>query len=556
MIKKDKGVTLVALTIAVIIILTITGMIVYSAKDSVYVKNLTNMRNDISNLRDKVSLYYSEYGEIPAETEYPNISNLQSAGVIGANDTGKFLIIELENLDGLTLNYGKDYEKYKANDYTNLTDLTDIYIINENSHNIFYVQGVSVKENDGTKMYYTDYTKGDQEEVALQKIGKVDGSYDEEKGVNTPKINEEKGMQLVKYDEATQTWIEDTIKLEYNYIAQTGTTENGGTSKWANAKVTIDGVESYFVWIPRYAYKINSGNETIDVKFIKDTGTEATDGTICKYADDPTLNTSTDYIIHPAFTTNADLGGGWSTELPGLWIGKYEAARSDAGITADDMGNSETIQIKPGVTSWRSTTIGDMYTYAFNYARNLESHMLKNSEWGAVAYLTHSQYGRNGTEVTINNNSNCLTGNAGDSVSASLSTTTNAYNTEKGVLASSTGNVYGIYDLSGGAWEYAAGYYAKSSNLTAGSSFADGTNDEYATAYTGTTAESNYKYGDATYETSGWNNDLFSFFSATYPFIERGGYCGRGSDAGVFSLAFMQGDTHDARGFRVCLAVQ
>ena len=173
MIKKDKGVTLVALTIAVIIILIITGMIVYSAKDSVYVKNLTNMRNDISNLKDKVSLYYSEYGEIPAETEYPNISNLQSAGVIGANDTGKFLIIELENLDGLTLNYGKDYEKYKANDYTNLTDLTDIYIINENSHNIFYVQGVSVKENDGTKMYYTDYTEGDTEEIALRKV--IDG---------------------------------------------------------------------------------------------------------------------------------------------------------------------------------------------------------------------------------------------------------------------------------------------------------------------------------------------------------------------------------------------
>ena len=173
MIKKDKGVTLVALTIAVIIILIITGMIVYSAKDSVYVKNLTNMRNDISNLKDKVSLYYSEYGEIPAETEDPDISNLQSAGVIGANDTGKFLIIELENLDGLTLNYGKDYEKYKANDYTNLTDLTDIYIINENSHNIFYVQGVSVKENDGTKMYYTDYTEGDKEEIALRKV--IDG---------------------------------------------------------------------------------------------------------------------------------------------------------------------------------------------------------------------------------------------------------------------------------------------------------------------------------------------------------------------------------------------
>ena len=171
MIKKEKGITLISLSIAVIIILTITGMIIYSAKDSIYIKNLTNMQNDIANLRDKVSLYYSEYGDIPAKTEYPDVSNLQSAGVLGVNDTGKFLILELENLEGLTLNYGEDYEKYKANDYTNLTDLTDIYIINENSHNIFYVEGIRVKENDETKMYYTDYTEGDTEKVDVKTLG-------------------------------------------------------------------------------------------------------------------------------------------------------------------------------------------------------------------------------------------------------------------------------------------------------------------------------------------------------------------------------------------------
>ena len=130
MIKKDTGITLISLSIAVIIILTITGMILYSAKDNIYIKNLTNMQNDIANLRDKISLYYSEYGKIPVKTEYVETSNLETAGVIGANDTGKFYIIELENLEGLTLNYGEDYETYKANGYTYSSDLTDIYIIN------------------------------------------------------------------------------------------------------------------------------------------------------------------------------------------------------------------------------------------------------------------------------------------------------------------------------------------------------------------------------------------------------------------------------------------
>ena len=44
MIKKDKGITLISLSIAVIIILTITGMILYSAKDSIYIEKLTNMQ--------------------------------------------------------------------------------------------------------------------------------------------------------------------------------------------------------------------------------------------------------------------------------------------------------------------------------------------------------------------------------------------------------------------------------------------------------------------------------------------------------------------------------
>ncbi len=170
MIKNEKGVTLVALTIVVIIILIITGMLLYSTMDSIHIKNLTSMQNDISNLKDKVSAYYTKYGEIPAQTEYPDITNLENAGIIGANDIGRFLVLELKKIDGLTLNYGKDYEKYKVNDYENLADLTDIYIINETSHNIFYVKGIKVTENNESKMFHTDYTQGDQETVILKEL--------------------------------------------------------------------------------------------------------------------------------------------------------------------------------------------------------------------------------------------------------------------------------------------------------------------------------------------------------------------------------------------------
>ena len=109
MIKTNKGVTVVTLTITVIIILIITGILIYNANDNVYIKRLTNMYNDISNLRDKVSEYYQEYGAIPTIGETYN-ANLPSK-VIGANDTGDFYVIDLEKLEGLTLNYGQEYEK-------------------------------------------------------------------------------------------------------------------------------------------------------------------------------------------------------------------------------------------------------------------------------------------------------------------------------------------------------------------------------------------------------------------------------------------------------------
>ena len=170
---------------------------------------------------------------------------------------------------------------------------------------------------------------------------------------------------------------------------------------------------------------------------------------------------------------------------------------------------------------------------------------MKNSEWGAVAYLTESKYGRNGTEITINNNESTYYTGGG-------SGTAYVNNTNQ----SSTGNIYGIYDLSGNAYEYVAGYYSGSSNLTDGSSFANGTSDAYSTAYSGTTASSAYKYGDATYETSGWNSDLAGFVYSSAPFFLRGGYYSNASGAGVFIFSFANGGSLSSNSFRVCLAVQ
>ena len=366
----------------------------------------------------------------------------------------------------------------------------------------------------------------------------TDGSWNDEEGINTPVIKE--NMQLVKWDENQNKFIPDDTNSSYDYSKQ----------EWANAEVITkdennEDIVSYFVWIPRYEYKINADTKTIDVKFIE-IGQEADEG----------------YIIHPAFTSDIN-NGGWREELPGIWVGKYESSRSDAGTTVNDEGTSTKIAVRPGVTSWRNTKIGDMYTYAKEYNTNLNSHMLKNSEWGAVVYLTHSQYGRNGTIVTKNNSSNYITGSAGNSVNAKTDEgTTNKYWSTQGVLASSTGNVTGIYDLAGGAYEHIAAYYNGSPGTDLkdnGDSFAsqNGTSTEYVTVYTNDVEEEGYKKGDATYEISDLFCDTATFFNASsHPFLRRGGNAVYGVNGGAFDFCSSSGAVLDFCSFRVCLIVK
>ncbi len=172
-IKNTKGISLVSLSISIVVLVIITNMIIYYVRDNLKIGNLREMQNDIENLRDKISSFYLQNGTIPAKVEYTNIGNIRGAGVISdAVDTGRFLVIDLSALDNLTLNYGKDYEKIKSNsDSVDVNTYRDLYIINEESHNIFYVQGIKVDN----EVFYTDYTADEIDTEAVNLKSYVDG---------------------------------------------------------------------------------------------------------------------------------------------------------------------------------------------------------------------------------------------------------------------------------------------------------------------------------------------------------------------------------------------
>ena len=340
------------------------------------------------------------------------------------------------------------------------------------------------------------------------------------------------------------------------YIGENKPTEK----KWANA-ITEDG--SMWVWIPRYAYSITSGYHSssagnIEIKFLKDSSNIAYDGTSTW----DNVSGQGKWNVHPAFN--------YGQEVSGIWVAKFEASRSNA--TSSNAGSNNTIKIQSGVQSWRSITVNDIYTNCLNYNKTLNSHMMKNDEWGAVAYLSKSKYGKQNEEVWINNSSSYITGSAGNSASASSNTgTTNDYTSTQGVKASTTGTVYGVYDMSGGAWEYVAGYVNNgNSSLTSyGSSLVNGdakTKNVYNKASSDNNTN-NYnanssKYGDALYETStrgdgntSWYGDYSVFPYTSNPFFIRGGLFNNGAGAGVFFFHTYDGGSHSSSSFRPVLVV-
>ena len=417
----------------------------------------------------------------------------------------------------------------------------------------------------------------------------ADGSYSELMGVNTPNLGE--GMTPIRWDETANdgagAWVETESNNQwYDYSAK----------KWANAVIggsfNEDGAldtsatgYSMFVWIPRYAYSITSGYHqsganlnsttpaeeagTIEVELMKGTSNESASGRTSFN----NVSGQGNWNIHPAFT--------YGSTVSGIWVAKFEA--SHTGCTTDvstgqtnTNSTSLTLQVKPGVTSWRSITIGNMYTVCQNYNSVLNSHLMKNDEWGAVAYLSKSKYGKETEEVWINNSSSFITGSAGNSAVASSDTgTTNDYTSTQGVKASTTGNVYGVYDMSGGSWEYVAAYVNNGNdNLTIyGSSLVNGdakTKNVY-TMGSGDTRQANYnanasKYGDAAYETSSgtynasgdsdsqsWYADYSYFPYSGWPFFYRGGFYGDATGAGVFFFYYDSGSWSSAVSFRPVL---
>ena len=374
-------------------------------------------------------------------------------------------------------------------------------------------------------------------------------------------------MIAITYTETGIPKVADESSEWYSYASR----------KWANAVVLVNNpsktynvgdeieesdIAAYFVWIPRYEYTlkgnfgVNGESKTnpgyVDIRFTN--VSEESNGTASYTEGNPT-----NYRTQDAFKFGEE-------NLSGIWVGKFETT-----------GTADNPTIKPGITSLRSQNVSTQFETAkkigINNSLSLETSMMKNSEWNAVAILSQSIYGRCPSdstcpEVALNNNTNFITGSA---------TAGSTYNSEEGVKASTTMNITGVYDMNGGASEWVMGVLLDSDGKPH-----SGYSEEYNSGFNGKIynggteiektdglALPESKYYDSftitgentevdlttgcnggkcygTVEFGGWYADYSSSIEPAYPWLGRGGDYSGGASAGLW---FFEGDGGGAVGF-------
>ena len=502
--------------------------------------------NNTSNGTIYYEIYYSSnsdltnviIGEVVEDktvtTIAPNTSGNIDTGVskdvplVIANNSNN----DIDIIIGVASGYVGNTITYGSNGYPNGTNITSTYnssdITNSCEGGTNAGDNCIVKLENGIK---TTYCETSSEQVS-----------EDPSGANRPVLAE--GMIPITYDGTN--WVKADEYGAYNNWY------DYGNQKWANAVMVTSSTRdtymnadvgtvvpeadilAYFVWIPRYKYKLFNATYTsgtsaqlIDVTF--ENGTSTTGTVTCTYntngAETCQNKANGNWYTHPAFT----LG---DTELKGIWVGKFKTT-----------GNATTPTIKPDIAFLKDITIATMYStgqlfrttnyLTTNGINQTDSHMMKNIEWGAIAYLKQSNYGLGLTDISINSKGSSYKNNVAQSI---------------------TGNITGIYDTANGPWEYVMGNYAKTagkSGLTVST-----VSTQYIDIYNGTSVSASH-LGDAVGETAGWYNDFVYFVSSYSSWFSRSGnYLEGGLGRGVFSFNSGEGNANSNYSFRVALSVK
>ena len=512
--------------------------------------------NNTSNGSIYYEIYYSSNSDLTnviigevVEDKTVTTTALNTSGNIDTGVSKDVPLVIANNSDndidiiiGVASGYVGNKITYGSNGYPKGTNITSTYNSSDITNSC--ASKIDTSGTDCTKKIVNGHliTYCPVEDVELQ---------EDPSGANRPVLAE--GMIPITYDGTNwvkadeygnySDWYDYNNKKWANAVMVTSSKRDTYMNADIGTAIPENDILAYFVWIPRYKYKLFNASyasgttaQVIDIVF--ESGTETTGTVTCSYsangAETCTNKANGNYYTHSAFTFG-------DTELKGIWVGKFETT-----------GNTTTPTVKPGITPLPSTIISSMYNTSklfrstdyltINGANKIDSHMMKNIEWGAVAYLKQSIYGLGITDITVNSNSSYYSGGG---ISASYKTN---------IGQSTTGNITGVYDMSGGTDEYVMGNYNMQPSK---SGF---TMSELATKYIDVYEVTNINashLGDALGETAGWYNDYANFLDSmfqSYWFV-RGGAYSYGNGSGIFCFGRDDGSINNRHSFRTVLSV-
>lgn len=356
-------------------------------------------------------------------------------------------------------------------------------------------------------------------------------------------------MIPVVYDEVKNSWVKaDGKKLYFDYknkiwanavlVRRNRDTDDPNSKSREyylsdaaiNQPINESDIIAYYVWIPRYKYVLFNTNgkfiepKTIDIVFEnKDT--------------EKSISSSTgSYLTHPAFS--------YDEETNGFWVSKFQSNVSITSSCYSDSNNcnSDSIILYSLPDDHKITNISISNAHLstikmpdsnniYGLDINIKSHVLTNLEWGAIAYLGNSIYGIDGN---ITNNGQYYKNN---------------------LFNSTTGNITGVFDMTGKNVEMVMGNYNKDAgkDQNDNSGFKNFGTVEFPSIidyYSGITSKARI-LGDATEETEGWYNAYSKFVNGGNPFFIRGGVMdGRSS---IYNYSSFTGNKNNDISFRTVL---
>lgn len=154
-VKNQKGITLVAEVLTVMVFVIFITTISFSSMSSLKVRELNNMYGDILAIQEKAINYYAKYGEAPVSEE----------GKLDKNNDLNTELVETQ------LNLNDDPDEYYKVDFSKLLNVflnvkqTDerYYLINAKTLTVYYNLGVEIDNanitvnEEGTPVKYKKY---------------------------------------------------------------------------------------------------------------------------------------------------------------------------------------------------------------------------------------------------------------------------------------------------------------------------------------------------------------------------------------------------------------